>query len=163
MEFRYQVGGEVKTVRIEHAGDGYRVTIGDRVYSVKSQPARSSETGLLVNDTRHTSHVTRNGSTRYIAIDGRVVELSVPETGRSRRKRHHGEDSLTASMPGQVTKVLVAEGDAVERGQTLVILEAMKMEIRVAAPHAGRVAQVPVSQGQVVDRGQALVELAPVG
>jgi len=51
-------------------------------------------------------------------------------------------------------------GDAVALGQTLVILEAMKMEIRVPAPHAGRVAAISVREGQVVDRGQALVELA---
>ncbi len=114
---------------------------------------------LIVNGERHTAHVASHGSTRYVAIDGRAVELARPDTKRARRRYHHGEDSLTASMPGQVTQVLAAEGDAVERGQTLVILEAMKMEIRVTAPHAGRVTRVSASEGDVVDRGQVLVEL----
>lgn len=71
----------------------------------------------------------------------------------------HGRDSLEAAMPGQVRAVLVQEGDSVEKGQTLALLEAMKMEIKVAAPHAGRVAKVLIAAGQVVQRGQTLFEL----
>ena len=64
-------------------------------------------------------------------------------------------------MPGQVRQVRVAEGDRVERGQTLIVLEAMKMEIRVPATHAGRVARLLVQEGQVVERGQPLIDVAP--
>jgi biotin carboxyl carrier protein len=63
-------------------------------------------------------------------------------------------------MPGLVRGVLVKAGDSVERGQALVLLEAMKMEIRVSAPHAGKVAKVLVSPGETVDRGQRLIELS---
>lgn len=62
-------------------------------------------------------------------------------------------------MPGLVRSVLVREGDSVEKGQALVLLEAMKMEIRVAAPHAGKVIEVLVAAGETVDRGQRLIEL----
>lgn len=160
MEFRYQVGNEIKSVRVERASGEYRITIDDRVYRVSAGRSAPGEMVLFVNGTQHTAHIASNGSTHYVAIDGHILELTQPDTSHTRRRHHHGEDSLTASMPGQVTKVLVTEGDAVERGQGLLILEAMKMEIRVAAPHAGRVAKVSVSEGQVVDRGQVLVELA---
>ena len=60
-------------------------------------------------------------------------------------------------MPGQVTVVLVKAGDETTRGQTLLILEAMKMEIRVTAPADGHVQQVMVQSGDVVERGQHLV------
>jgi acetyl-CoA carboxylase biotin carboxylase subunit len=70
-----------------------------------------------------------------------------------------GNDSLEAAMPGQVREVLVKEGDSVEQGQTLALLEAMKMEIRVAAPHPGKVVRVLIQTGQVVERGQQLFEL----
>jgi acetyl/propionyl-CoA carboxylase alpha subunit len=78
---------------------------------------------------------------------------------RRATKRAGNADTLSAAMPAQVRGVLVAEGDAVDRGQTLVLLEAMKMEIRVAAPHAGKVKRVLVTVGDVVERGQKLVEL----
>ncbi|MGH9204301.1 MAG: biotin/lipoyl-containing protein [Vicinamibacterales bacterium] len=158
MEFRYQVGDEIKVIRVERAGDGYHVSIGDRAYTVSVTRSASGEMVLIVNGERHTAHVVSSGSTLYAAIDGNTLGFTRPDTSRARR-HPHGEDSLTASMPGQVMKVLVAEGDSVERGQALMILEAMKMEIRVAAPHTGRVAKVSVSEGQVVDRGQVLVEL----
>ena len=54
--------------------------------------------------------------------------------------------SLTAPMPGTVVKVLVGEGDEVEEGQVLLVLEAMKMEQPVAAPHAGRIASLPYGE-----------------
>jgi acetyl-CoA carboxylase biotin carboxylase subunit len=88
--------------------------------------------------------------------------------GRGNRKKSNvkrqttragGHDSLEAAMPGQVRAVLVNEGDSVEKGQVLALLEAMKMEIRVAAPHAGRVVKVLITSGQVVERGQMLFEL----
>jgi biotin carboxyl carrier protein len=75
---------------------------------------------------------------------------------------HHGHFSsgeLAAPMPGQVRAVQVAEGEAVVRGQTLVILEAMKMEIKVAAPKDGKVRSLKVKQGQTVERDQPLVEI----
>ena len=59
-----------------------------------------------------------------------------------------GLDSLTATMPGVVLEIPVAEGDQVERGQTLVLLEAMKMELRITAPHAGQVRKLLCTAGQ---------------
>lgn len=63
-------------------------------------------------------------------------------------------------MHGQVVRVLVEEGEVVRRGQPLVLLEAMKMEIRVTAPHDGRVVRLLCNVGEVVQRAQPLLELA---
>ena len=92
-----------------------------------------------------------------------MFELRQPDPRRARRKHHHGEDNLSASMPGQVTKVLVKDGDEVQRGQSLMVLEAMKMEIKISAPHDGRVVKVLVQEGQVVARDQSLVEISKSG
>jgi biotin carboxyl carrier protein len=70
-----------------------------------------------------------------------------------------GEDILRAPMPAQVRALQAAEGDWLEKGQTLAILEAMKMEIRIQAPHAGRLIRLLVSEGQSVDRNQVLAEI----
>ena len=63
-------------------------------------------------------------------------------------------------MPGRVVKVLCAPGERVERGQGLVIVEAMKMENELAAPGSGVVQTVHVEAGRTVEGGQVLVELA---
>jgi acetyl/propionyl-CoA carboxylase alpha subunit len=72
-----------------------------------------------------------------------------------------GGGDLTAPMPGTVARVDAEPGDVVEAGDTLVVLEAMKMELQVAAPAPSRVTAVHVSAGQLVTRHQTLVELEP--
>ncbi len=159
MDLQYQLGTEVVAVKCELRDGVYHITMGDRTYDVQLEYTRSAEVAFTVEGARHVAQVVADGTMRYVAVDGHIVELKKPDPRRARRGQHHGEDSLSASMPGQVAKLLVNEGDSVERGQTLLILEAMKMEIKIAAPHAGRVVKVLVRQGQVVDRGQGLIEI----
>jgi biotin carboxyl carrier protein len=70
-----------------------------------------------------------------------------------------GQSALTAPMPGTVIKVLVAPGDQVEPRQTLLVLEAMKMETPVVSPYAATVQAVHVGEGDRVAGGAVLVEL----
>jgi 3-methylcrotonyl-CoA carboxylase alpha subunit len=66
-------------------------------------------------------------------------------------------------MPGTVVKVLVGEGDEVEEGQLLLVLEAMKTEHSIAAPHNGVVSSLPYGEGASVPGGDVLVELEETG
>ncbi|MER5430689.1 biotin carboxylase N-terminal domain-containing protein [Streptomyces sp. NPDC002588] len=74
---------------------------------------------------------------------------------------HSGADSLTAPMPGTVTVVKVAVGDEVAAGQSLLVVEAMKMEHVISAPHAGTVAELDVTPGTTVAMDQVLAVIAP--
>lgn len=75
---------------------------------------------------------------------------------------HAGADSLTAPMPGTVTVVKVAVGDEVAAGQSLLVVEAMKMEHVISAPHAGTVAELDVTPGTTVAMDQVLAVITPV-
>ncbi|MFJ5263692.1 acetyl/propionyl/methylcrotonyl-CoA carboxylase subunit alpha [Streptomyces sp. NPDC088387] len=74
---------------------------------------------------------------------------------------HGGAGSLTAPMPGTVTVVKVAVGDTVSAGQSLLVVEAMKMEHVISAPHAGTVAELDVTPGTTVAMDQVLAVVAP--
>jgi len=74
---------------------------------------------------------------------------------------HAGADSLTAPMPGTVTVVKVAVGDEVTAGQSLLVVEAMKMEHVISAPHAGTVTELDVTPGTTVAMDQILAVVAP--
>ncbi len=96
-----------------------------------------------------------------VHVNGRQVALTISESGRARVRggaaaHGHGPQRLLAPMPGKVVKVLVRPGDAVEAGQGLIVVEAMKMENELRAAKAGRVASVAVTEGQSVDAGAVL-------
>jgi acetyl-CoA/propionyl-CoA carboxylase biotin carboxyl carrier protein len=99
-------------------------------------------------------------------FDGRAVFArlaSAPTVESAVRHAAHeagGPQSVKAPMPGTVLSVRVREGEQVEPGQVVVVLEAMKMENTVAAPGAGTVAKVHVAAGQQVQRNETLIELA---
>ena len=98
-------------------------------------------------------------------VDGRAVRASVapaPTVEGAIEHAHReitGTERVVAPMPGSVLSVRVAPGDAVEAGQTLLVLEAMKMENAVTAPVAGTIERVLVEPGRQVQRGEVLVEL----
>uniref|UniRef100_UPI003AF77955 biotin/lipoyl-containing protein n=1 Tax=Campylobacter hyointestinalis TaxID=198 RepID=UPI003AF77955 len=69
------------------------------------------------------------------------------------------QNEIKATMPAGVFKILVKVGDTVGKGQTLIILEAMKMEIPIESPNAGVVSEILVSQGETVEDGQVLLKL----
>jgi len=98
-----------------------------------------------------------DGTRRWVYHDGCVYELEVQEEGRRRPSPTAG--SLAAPMPATVRQIRVAAGDRVTRGQTLLILEAMKMELPVKAEADGRVLAVHCVEGELVQPGRPLIEI----
>ncbi|MFD8733071.1 acetyl-CoA carboxylase biotin carboxylase subunit [Streptomyces sp. NPDC059611] len=96
----------------------------------------------------------KDGDTWHVQ-DHDPVEASLSGAGRS------GADTLAAPMPGTVTVVKVAVGDEVEAGQSLLVVEAMKMEHMISAPHAGTVTELDVTAGATVAMDQILAVVAP--
>lgn len=160
-QFNYQVGDEIKTVTIERDGDRFRAVVGDAVYTVVARLWQPGEFDLEVNGQRLRAHVAHDESQLYVAVAGNIWTLKRSPSPRQRRGIGHSSEtgSLEATMPGLVLDVLTQDGAEVARGDTLVILEAMKMELRLTAPYAGRVRRVYCTAGQVVERGQVLVEM----
>ncbi|MCX4400564.1 acetyl/propionyl/methylcrotonyl-CoA carboxylase subunit alpha [Streptomyces sp. NBC_01764] len=114
---------------------------------------------VTLDGVRHTFHragdwIGREGDAWHVR-DHDPVAASL--TGAA----HAGLDSLTAPMPGTVTVVKVAVGDEVVAGQSLLVVEAMKMEHVVSAPHAGTVSELDVTPGTTVAMDQVLAVIAP--
>ncbi|MCC7358111.1 MAG: biotin/lipoyl-binding protein [Anaerolineales bacterium] len=165
VEYQYEAGGEVKRVRVEPQADGFAVTLDGQTYFARVTPRRPGELLVdLAESGQQLAVIVVTGAQRWVALPGATSAgpfvLTVPAEGLRRRGAAGGHDALVAQMPGVVQQVLVTPGEAVERGQTLVLLEAMKLEIKVAAPHSGTVRAVAVAAGQSVERGQPLVDLA---
>jgi 3-methylcrotonyl-CoA carboxylase alpha subunit len=111
--------------------------------------------------------VTSEGGSRRLAIarDKRGVWVGWPGGSAFFEKESrvaegmHKHRDVRAPMTGKVVKVLVQTGNTVAEGDVLVILEAMKMEYRLSAPHAGTVEEVNCQEGELVDLGRVLIKL----
>ncbi len=163
-EYHYQINNEIKQVTVELDGEVYRVTVGENSYEVTASMLASGLLDLTIDGLRQQANVITQKNDRYVNLTGHTWQLERLSRRQARRAiagggAGGGQGNLQATMPGQVLDVLAAPDDVVERGQTLVLLEAMKMEIRIAAPHDGVVKAVHCTIGQVVERGQVLVEV----
>lgn len=101
------------------------------------------------------------GARGEVSVNGRSLRMEVfdPRDLRAagRGSTHHGRQEINAPMPGKVVRVLVAKGDAVEEGQGIVVVEAMKMQNEMKSPKAGTVAEVRTQQDATVGAGDVLV------
>jgi biotin carboxyl carrier protein len=171
MKYRYQSGDVIYEVTLDRHGDGYRVTVtgadGEaRSYDLEVLDAQPGTLSLRFDDPAGAArpqvvYWAADGDTRWLSSRGCTYRLDRPQGRRARGSAGAGAgDSVRAPMPAQVRAVAVAAGDVVVAGQTLLLLEAMKMEIRLAAPRPGRVNRVLAQPGETVARDQVLVEMA---
>ena len=124
--------------------------------------AYSSEDGAFgeifeIGGRRHRVVAARGRDRVFVWCDGEVFEFS-PAAASPRAGA--AADDLLAPMPGRIRKTLVSEGQAVARGDVLLVLEAMKMEHAIRAPRDGSVRRLPHAEGELVETGTPLVELA---
>jgi 3-methylcrotonyl-CoA carboxylase alpha subunit len=153
-----RVSFDLQFLEITPCGDYYCATFKGEDARVEVLRAESGKMDLLIDGRRVTAYVSSDMAKRWVTINGRTALLT-KTSGAKTGVRHEHAGGLTAPMPGQVRSVSVGVGDAVKSGQTLVVLEAMKMEIRIQALRDGRVKTVHVTQGQTVEREQILIEM----
>jgi len=148
---RLKVAGHVHNVvrksATEFEVDGVRVTAGKG----------------SAHATRHTrAFVVREGDRVFAQVGGRNYRLAVMSRAAAEAAEHAPtQGELEAPMPGRVTRVAVAVGDSVKRGQELIVVEAMKMENALVAPEDGVVTSLSVKVGDMVAPGPALVIIEP--
>ena len=150
-----------QTLELTPAGSGtsYRVDIGGKPADVEIIRAGEGQLDLLIDGQRVTAYVSSDNTTRWVTVNGQTFVLTKSSGAKRRGAGHDHASGLAAPMPGQVRGVNVSEGESVAKGQTLLVLEAMKMEIRIQAPFDGVVSTIFVKAGQTVEREQILVKM----
>jgi len=149
---------------VEADGAGWRVTIGGRTVHVEGIVGESIRVRLDARPVE--AWITRQGDTIAVERVARVFRFRVrdpraPKLARRRSQEDATRGELHAPMPGLVVQVLTHEGEEVEAGHPLVVVEAMKMQNALVAPLKGRVRSVPVAPGTAVETGQLLLAITP--
>ena len=163
VRLRYRSGEREYAVEAGRSEAGLELSLEGRQATVEVLSVVDGRLSVVMDGKPVSAAFAFDGSGVLISYDGETYELDVPPPPSLDGAGPGGADgagaSLTAPMPGTVVRVVVGEGDEVEEGQTILVLEAMKMEQPVVAPHAGRVSSLPYAEGSLVPGGAVLAEI----
>jgi len=99
------------------------------------------------------------GDVVWVSLDGHVFEFQVTQDAGAARPASRDQDALSPPMSATVVRVAVRPGTTVQAGDTLIVLEAMKMELPIRAPRAGTIRAIHCREGDLVQPGTVLVEM----
>ena len=164
MEFEFLVDGVSKKVVVEEKKGLFQIKQGDIEFEADVRRLSDNELTLVVGGRSHEVLIARDKDRKIVFVGGRQYVFREPgeAAGRSWTDDHKGPGGglkIKAPMPGKVIKVLVAEGEAVRKNQTLIIVEAMKMENEIKSSLDGSVKKIHVAAGELVDPERLLLEL----
>jgi acetyl/propionyl-CoA carboxylase alpha subunit len=165
--FRLYHGKDARTVDVEGTGESVTLTVDGvaQTYTVRDVRAQTLLLQRADGATREVPFFV-DRSDVHVQVDGHAMSFEVlDELQAVLRERRHaaggGNGQLKVAMPGRVIQVSVVEGDRVEIGQGIVVVEAMKMENEMKAPATGTVKTVHVAVGAIVEAGTVLVTIDP--
>ena len=168
MQLQFQYLDDLITLTVEPDGDGWRVRLPEgeerRIRAARRPDGslRIIERGAEETPDRiFEVPFARDESGIEFSYEGMSYRFAPSTVRRPAGRKSAGGGTLVAPMVGVVADVLVAEGQAVEAYQTLVVIEAMKVMAKLDAPFAGTVGRVHVHKGQQVSHGEPLIEVTP--
>ena len=129
----------------------YKVTLNNRVYEVEVEQGEA----MLVNEYELAAPAAAATAAAPVAVAPAAAPAAEPAAGALA-----AGEVITSPMPGNILKINVTQGQKVNEGDVLIVLEAMKMENEISATKSGTVAQINVTKGAVVETGTPLVVIA---
>lgn len=163
MHHAFKFGDQLVNVELSRSAQDYRLHFQDRQIAVSLEQGADGRAWLSVDGCRRPVVVATHGDDVFVHLDGESYQLRYqhPLDRLAAELGGAGEDRILAPMPGSIVSVAVAAGEAVTTGQTLLVMESMKMETTITAPRDGVIAEVMMEVGQTFDRDAALLSLEP--
>jgi 3-methylcrotonyl-CoA carboxylase alpha subunit len=155
---RFTCGGDTREVEVRESRGGLQVVVDGAAFAPVVEDTGPGSFLWREGERAEPFHCVRDGDTIHLFWRGSVYRLVQEEEG-GRTARRHVSGGLEAPMPGKVIAVKAAPGQAVKKGDELLVVEAMKMENAIRAPRDGTVRAVAARVGDMVGPGTILVEL----
>ena len=162
MKFAVTVGDATEMVEVTGEAGTYRLTIGSEVWEVDGRLTAPGIYSLLIGGVSYVADVFDEDGACVVDVGVERYIVNVEEHTRYLIRTKGGAGgaaarTLVAPLPGRIVKVAVKPGDRVEKGATLLVIEAMKMENEFKAGASGTIAEVRVEPGQAVNGGDVLI------
>ncbi|HTE85603.1 MAG TPA: biotin/lipoyl-containing protein [Dehalococcoidia bacterium] len=162
------IDGRSVEVEVWREGNDYGVRIGANAHAISLGMIDDGQLfSLLMDGASYEVHSSRTHSGYDLLVRNELFHVEIERGGRPPESAYPGPESgaraLHAPMTGIVAEVVVAQGQSVERGAVVLILESMKMKNELRADEGGVVERVDVQAGQQVERGQALLQIRSGG
>jgi biotin carboxyl carrier protein len=162
LKFEVAIGSRTARIEIDGARFRYQREGGEAIErEFTIAPLTPGSYSVLIEGRSYTIIAAAPGTTSEIVVNGRAFAVDVfdPREMRARKSAGAGEgrQNIIAMMPGKVVRVLAAQGDTVEAGQGLIVVEAMKMQNEMKSPKAGRVVEVKTQADATVAAGEILM------
>ena len=162
MKLNAEIAGERVALELRREGGRVLAEAGGRRYELEARSLGAGEY-LLVHEGRvyECSVGAREGGAAEVSVGARAYDVRLTDPKRLRgagaaAAQDAGRAQVKAPMPGKVVRVLVGAGEAVEAGQALVVVEAMKMQNELKSPKSGSVAELRAVAGATVNAGDVL-------
>jgi len=162
MKYEVRISGKTYIVECEHNSEGWQATLAGESGTADVMEIVPITFSVLLGGQSHEVCITPSGDGKLKLQTGRfefTAEVVDPRSWRGRRHgsaEAEGRQQIVAPMPGKVVRVLGKAGDAVEAGQGLLVVEAMKMQNEIRSPKSGTVERMLVKEGQAVNAGETL-------
>lgn len=162
---RLSVSVQDRTYKIEinplNKPDGFlTVKVDDEVVSVNQlEIATPLDDVLWMVIDNHSYELIIDHDLRWIRSYNGVFPIEIRDEQMVLHRPRSGDTRVKAPIPGLITRIFVENDQSVDAGEPIVILEAMKMENEIRAPHSGKVKDLNVTQGQSVSLGDVIVEI----
>ena len=152
-----------RTIQATARKQGWMLQIGEMAVLANAEQRPDGAFAVTIDGIRKQVIVLDHGAETAVFIDGESWLLVEIDPLAARQGEDLAGGRLTAPMPGRVTRLLVEAGSTVRRGQSLMVIEAMKMEHTIIAPADGKVERVRFAVGDMVEEGAELITLAAEG
>ena len=167
MKFALTIQGQEHTLELDRQ-NGLACSLDGTAFAAEIAEVQPGVYSLLIGGRSFAARVaspagnnSRNSGEYTVEIDGVCYAVTVRDPRRRPRDRTQlaleGQQTVKAPMPGKVVRVLVSEGQAVNAGQGLIVVEAMKMQNEIKCPKAGTVQKILARAGQAVNAGETLL------
>jgi biotin carboxyl carrier protein len=160
MVYDVKINGKSFRLRLDRSENSWSCSLDGKSLEVDPILASPNVLSLRIGNSAYEIRSERLGDSLHFWVGSSrfAAEVLDPRSLRGRTRSHddQGPKKISAPMPGKIVRILAREGEAVEAGQGLLVVEAMKMQNEIKSPKKGRISKVLIAEGAAVNPGDVL-------